>query len=102
MSDKLYVMPRAIVGPCVWRDRPGADEVVAALITEVGQRTVGVTLFPPGSRVGITRQGVRHVSDPEFPKLVAQEGVWDYTAEQLQAALLTEAFLPPNQAKNQK
>jgi hypothetical protein len=74
-----YVMPEASVGPAVWL--PFVDGTpCAALITEVGDRAVSLTIFPEGSAVGIHRTGIRHVSDPDVSKLAtAADGLWDFS-----------------------
>jgi hypothetical protein len=72
-------MPKISLGPCLWRYAPGA-EPSAALVTRVNRETVSVIVFPPDSRGGSPRDGVRHSSDPRVPKLATSNdtGVWDY------------------------
>lgn len=75
-----YQMPEIHVGdPVQWRYSPNG-EPAAAIVTHVGRHAVSVMVFPPESRVGVPKEGVRHSSDPQLPKLAQNDGgVWDYT-----------------------
>lgn len=87
-SPKTFEMPKAQVGACIWRPRPGG-EPAPALITYVGSRAVSCVIFPPDSRQFLLRDGVRHESDPELSNPHASDaGCWDYTEEQKQIRML--------------
>ena len=86
-----YSMPPAKVGPCLWYPSREADPV-PALVTQVGKRSVNLTLFAPDNRAGIPKDGVRHKSDPDIDRLpdVINAGCWDYTDDQKQLAATVE------------
>jgi hypothetical protein len=71
--------PPVEVGMTVqWKHGPDAtDDWAAALVTEVGDRTISVLVFPPGSPVGICRDGIHHADDPDLRRPGrAEEGCW--------------------------
>jgi hypothetical protein len=79
----LYEMPVVHLGQMVlWRHNPTAEVPAPAIVTRVGQRAVSVFIIPTESKVGITRDGVRHKGDPELAKIQSDAGCWEYTAFQ--------------------
>lgn len=78
-QEAKYKMPSIRLGQTVlWRHQPHSDPETA-VVTQVGSGQISVTVFPAGSRVGVTKNGCRHISDPSLPRVVHHEGVWDYT-----------------------
>ena len=73
-----YNMPKVGLGTCLWRNAPNAEPVVA-LITQVRPRSIACLVFAPGSRVGMEKMAVRHISDPDLRKVLQHDGCWDYT-----------------------
>lgn len=75
-----YEMPHLFKGQMVvWHSDGDRNTVpVAAMVTEVGDRAVTVTLFDK-NRVGLVpMDGVRHVSDPWLKEHRDENGAWDY------------------------
>ena len=74
-----FVMPPA---PTVvlWRHAPGGEASPAA-VTKVGKQALSLMIFPPDSRVGVPKDGVRFIDDPFLKANVTDGGVWDYTDE---------------------
>lgn len=71
-----YKMPSIFPGEIVlWSHTPDA-EAYAAVVTRVGYNAVSLFMMPPDSRRGEIRDGVRHVSDPELPRLINEGGCW--------------------------
>lgn len=66
----------------VWRNAPGGEACYAA-VTKRNKNSVSLLLWPPDQRVGVPKEGVRHVSDPwnKTQGINADSGVWDYTDE---------------------
>src|SRR4051812_8936289 len=89
-----YVMPPAALGPCLWRHSHADTEAVPALITQIGTRSVLLTVFAPDNRGGMPMDGVRHASDPELREMPANDsGCWDYLpAYEANTALLYDAL----------
>lgn len=96
-----YKMPRPSIGACVWYPtKQGGLDPVPAIITQVGNNSVNLTVWPPDNRGGLPRDGVRHISDPSVEKQPGYDsGVWDYTddvkrlnAIEAQVAELMTAF----------
>ncbi|SIO37889.1 hypothetical protein SAMN05444166_4225 [Singulisphaera sp. GP187] len=89
-----YVSPRppAVV---LWRNAPGGD-AYPAIVTQVGRHAISVMLFPPESRVGVPKDGVRHVGDPWNKQhgINADSGVWDYTDETKLIRALAASKIP--------
>lgn len=74
-----WVMPAARLGPCVWYASRDGLEPVPAMITQIGQGSVMLTVFPPDNRAGLPKDGVRHVTDPVIAQYPSYEsGCWDY------------------------
>ena len=70
--------PPAVV---VWRNAPGGEPNYA-VVTKVGRQAVSLMIFPTDSRVGVPKDGVRFVGDPDNRHLALSDaGVWDYTDE---------------------
>lgn len=70
--------PGAVV---IWRHVIGGDPS-PAVVTKLGRQGISVMVFPPDSRVGIPKDGVRHISDPQVKTQVMPEsGIWDHTDE---------------------
>jgi hypothetical protein len=90
-----FVMPKppAIV---VWRNAPGG-ETSYAMVTKLGRYAISVMIFPPESRVGVPKDGVRFIDDPwnKTQGINADTGIWEYTEEtlQLRKLLATNEFL---------
>jgi len=77
----------------IWR--PGvAAEPAFAIVTAVGRNAIDVLVFPPESRVGVPKTGVKHVSDPWHLKhgLDVYAGVWEPTDETLKIEALRECL----------
>jgi hypothetical protein len=62
------------------------------LITAVGSRAVSVIVFPPDRATILVKSGVRHLSDPDLPRLVQHDGCWDFTDDQKRLQQLEEAL----------
>lgn len=71
--------PPAIV---IWRNAPGG-ETAYAIVTKYNKQSVSVMIFPPDSRIGVPKDGVRFIDDPwnKIQGLNADSGVWDFTDE---------------------
>jgi hypothetical protein len=82
-----YEMPKPPVGAVLFYPAIG-NEPVPALVTQVGKRAVNLLAFPPDTRGGIPRDGVRHIDDPDVRRSTATAtlGVWDFTDEHKQLA----------------
>lgn len=78
--------PPAIV---LWRNAPGG-EVSYAIVTKYNKQSISVMIFPPESRVGVPKDGVRHFDDPwnKIQGLNSDSGVWEYTYEDRELAAL--------------
>lgn len=99
-KEAPYKMPVPTIGFCYWYpDKVGYDPV-PAIITQTGNNSVNLTVWPPDNRGGLPKDGVRHVSDPSVEKQAGyNQGVWDFTAEtkkiaalEAQVARVLEAF----------
>lgn len=78
-SDANYEMPRAYVGQVVlWKSDP-SSRGAAAIVTEVGNRALHLSVLQPGLQNAQCSDGVLHVSDPLANRPDRDEGVWDYT-----------------------
>ena len=66
-----------------WCHLPG-EPTCPAFVTAVFDRTISCTVFPLDYTFGQTKDGVRHVADPESPHLdpEAGGGYWDFTEDQ--------------------
>jgi hypothetical protein len=74
-------MPEVEIGQVVhwFPDNPGTN-ATAALVTGVGTETISITIFADGYVNGLTRDGVRHASDPKRRHINNEEaGCWDHT-----------------------
>lgn len=62
---------------------------VAAVCTEVGNRTINVSVISPNIRSMVPKDGVRHVGDPDAkrPEFV-EVGAWSHTEETLRLEFL--------------
>jgi len=76
----VYQQPPVHVGQTVvWMPDPGCKPY-AAIVTEVGTRTVGLAIHPTGYLNHLVKDGVVHISDPTAEFSVKNEmGLWDYT-----------------------
>lgn len=73
-------MPKLYLGQVVlWRHSRTSAEPAPAIVTRVGQSACSVLIFPVESKVGLTRDGVRHETDPDLARITSDAGVWDYT-----------------------
>ena len=93
----VFVMPKppAVV---VWRNAPGG-ETSFAIVTKYGRNAISVMIFPPESRVGVPKDGVRFTDDPwnKTQGINADSGIWEYTEEtaQLRALMALAALDTP-------
>jgi hypothetical protein len=71
--------PPAVV---VWRNAPGG-ETAYAIVTKYNKNSVSLMIFPPESRIGVPKDGVRFIADPwnATNGINADSGVWEYTPE---------------------
>jgi hypothetical protein len=78
-----YKMPQVHVGQVVlwYHDRTRSGGCAPAIVTQAGDRALGLIMFPTDSRAGTPRSGVRHWSDPDLATMQPDGGVWDDTAE---------------------
>lgn len=79
-AKSRYKMPTPSVGPCVWKPSPSGTDVLPAMITQIGSRSVTLCVFAPDNRGLLPYDGVRHISDPELadnPDRIS--GCWDFT-----------------------
>lgn len=88
-----YAMPKP--SPVVvWRNAPNGDPTFA-IVTKFGKSAVSLMLFPPDSRAGIPRDGVRHVGDPQCKvRIDSDSGVWDFTDETKALRILAGISIP--------
>lgn len=65
----------------IWRNAPNAEPNYA-IVTRYGRSAISVMIFPPDSRVGVPRDGVRFLEDP-INRLqgIGEGGIWEYTDE---------------------
>jgi hypothetical protein len=77
----MFKMPPIALGDTVlWKHNRGSLEKTPAIVTRVGQEGISLLVIPPESRVGFSRDGVRHIDDPQNVKVVHSDtGVWEYT-----------------------
>jgi hypothetical protein len=77
-----YEMPKPPIGAVHFYPAIG-DTPVPALVTQVGRRAVNLLAFPPDTRGGVPRDGVRHIDDPDLRRTTetAMLGCWDFTDE---------------------
>lgn len=83
-SVERYAMPKASVGMSVlWyvygeTDKPG----MPAIVSEVGLRTLSLTILLPEKHSVMYKDGVRHVSDQEHKREeYITTGCWDYSEQ---------------------
>lgn len=90
-------MPVPSLGPCVWKATTNPNdpvEPVPAIVTQVGQRSVMLTVFAPDNRGGLPKDGVRHISDPELGDHPNYEGgCWDFTPDQVLVGVLRDLVM---------
>ncbi len=71
-----YRMPSIEPGEIVvWAYTPDAESY-AAIVTRVGNNAISLFMIPPDSRRGELKDGVRHVDDPDLPRLMSEGGCW--------------------------
>lgn len=75
-----YVMPRPCLGQMVlWAYNPGSEQS-PAVVTKVGQDSIGVAVHVESVKDHLLKHGVRHVSDPWLNKFPSHDGgSWDFT-----------------------
>ena len=68
----------------VWRNAPGGESF-NAIVTQINRNSISLMLFPPESRVGVPKDGVRFIDDPwnKTNGINADAGVWEFTTETL-------------------
>lgn len=65
----------------VWRNAPGGEPNYA-IVTKYGRHAVSLMIFPPESRVGVPKDGVRFIDDPHLRlNALTDSGIWEYTDE---------------------
>lgn len=88
-----YKMPRppAIV---VWRNAPGGDTAYA-IVTKYNKSSVSLMIFPPESRSGVPKDGVRFIEDPwnKTQGVNSDSGVWEFTEETTLLRILASASI---------
>lgn len=78
--NSTYEMPQP-PPVVVWRDAPGGESNYA-IVTKYGRSAISVMIFPPDSRVGVPKDGVRFIDDPANRRTgVGDAGIWEYTSE---------------------
>lgn len=88
-----YTMPTP-TPVVVWSNAPGG-EAVYGIVTKVGRRAISLMLFPSESRVGVPKDSVRHVGDPDNKAQAnSDSGVWDYTDESKLIRALASVVFP--------
>ena len=94
-----FVMPKPPT-LVVWRNAPGG-EPTNAIVTAVGRHAISVMLFPPESRVGVPKDGVRYKGDPWnlTQGVNSDSGIWEYTEETLQLRHLILTLTPSGPKK---
>lgn len=76
-----FVMPKPY-SVVVWRPAPGLTPA-PAFVTACFRDTISVVAFPQDARIGMPKDGVRHIDDPGVARISPDEGgVWDYTEDQ--------------------
>jgi hypothetical protein len=74
-----YERPKVDVGQIVYWYMAAGSEPFAAIVTSMGARNLGLSIFGPGYSDMMTRDGVLHVSDPNADDSVDNDsGLWDY------------------------
>jgi hypothetical protein len=92
-----YQMPPIEVGNTVLFWFPGQTEGHAAVVTQVGDWTIAMSVLAPNVEYPIVQQGVKHASDPRRGELDTF-GVWDYTPEHKRILKMLNEF---EQLKNE-
>lgn len=91
-----YKMPEVHVGQGVlWYDAGDINaRPYAAIVTAVGDEAIAVWIIGPGAHNGMTRDGVRHVGDPnKRPESVTDAGCWDHTEQTYKLEAVAEMLL---------
>lgn len=78
-NETGYSMPPAYVGQVVLWKSDVSSRGAAAIVTEVGNRALHLSVLQPGLQNAQCSDGVLHVSDPMADRPDRDEGVWDYT-----------------------
>lgn len=83
MSEKFQRPPVAVSQSVLWT-HDGQGVPSAAVVTEVGDTTVGLIVFPPGYSTGFVRSAVHHKDDPlRLKGDRGSSGCWVHTPETL-------------------
>ena len=93
--DKFVMPPAPSV--VLWRHAPGGEPSPAA-VTKVGKQAISVLIFPPDSRIGVPKDGVRFADDPFLKANVTDGGIWDYTPEHKLLLSLVTRMTPDGNA----
>lgn len=78
-----YVMPKPVVSKIVmWFPDRFEQRGYPAVVTEVGDRAVSVSILLPNQYAIHCKAGVRHRGDPDRAILdKSEDGVWDFASE---------------------
>jgi hypothetical protein len=67
----------------VWRNARGGESNFA-IVTKFGRSAISVMIFPPDSRVGVPKDGVRFIDDPmNRNQNQSDSGIWEFTSDSL-------------------
>jgi hypothetical protein len=76
-----FVMPRPF-SVVLWRPAQDMDPC-PAFVTGTSREAISVVAFPPDARMGVPKDGVRHIDDPVSANIAPDEGgIWDFTEDQ--------------------
>jgi hypothetical protein len=83
LKELPYVMPPIALGmTVVYRAADGSGPPETGIVYQVGSETIGLKLLTYGRATVVTKDVVRHRSDPKVPAQMAMNattGTWDYT-----------------------
>lgn len=73
-----FKMPPVSLGDTViWYPGTERRDPCAAVVTAVGSGAISLSLFPPGSRGCMPKEGVRHIDSPNAFQQFGDLGFWD-------------------------
>ena len=88
---KDYEMPEVSVGAIV-HYFPSPDRTpTTAVVTTVGQCTLGLSLIARGQKLLVLQNGIRHKDDPNY-RSDRGVGFWDFTPESKNTAMMKAAI----------
>ena len=98
-QSNTYVAPHVTLGMIVLWYRGGnrGQKPSVGFITDIGVRTVDLSLLPNGETRVFTKTGCHHIDDPKAKEIsVKESGCWDYTDEKKESMKQPAAFKTVN------